>query len=65
MEGPLVLDFQDVDMATSSFMDELFGKLYQKYESEYHIRLRAVNLNPILLSVANAVIVGYIKQLNI
>ncbi len=65
MEGPLVLDFQNVDMATSSFMDELFGKLYQKYESEYHIRLKSVNLNLILLGVANAVMVDYVKQLNI
>jgi hypothetical protein len=56
MEGTLVLDFESVDMVTSSFMDELFGKLYQKIEKESHRKLRSVGLNPILLSMVNSVV---------
>jgi anti-sigma regulatory factor (Ser/Thr protein kinase) len=51
MEGPLVLDFQGIDMATSSFMDELFGKLYLKYGDDYSIRIKAININTILQSI--------------
>ncbi len=56
MEKPLVLDFQGVDMATSSFIDELIGKLYDKNMSDKKIQLRLVNLNSVLLSLANSVV---------
>jgi hypothetical protein len=53
MEEPLVLDFQGVDMVTSSFIDELIGKIYQRYGSEHSMRIKITNLSPILLSIAD------------
>ncbi len=58
MNGLLVLDFSDISMTTSSFVDELFGKLYHKYGSYNNIKLKVVNLNSILLSMVNATIAG-------
>jgi anti-sigma regulatory factor (Ser/Thr protein kinase) len=45
MDGPLVLDFDHISMATSSFIDELLGKLYDQYKDEFPMRVRPVNMN--------------------
>ena len=60
MEGPLVLDFQGVDMATSSFMDELCGKLYKYCKTEYIVKLRFINLSQILLGIVNSAMIDQV-----
>jgi hypothetical protein len=53
MEEPLILDFQGVDMATSSFMDELIVKLLLKDDPKNFMRLKLTNIKPILKHMAS------------
>ncbi|MEP0547496.1 MAG: STAS-like domain-containing protein [Rhodothermales bacterium] len=56
LEGPLVLDFEGVNRASSSFLDELIGRLADELgDDAFRERVRLVNLSPRLLDMANVV----------
>jgi hypothetical protein len=57
MEGPLVLDFAGVRSASSSFLDELLGRLVaQSGPAEFKHRVEVINLNRHVQAIANVVI---------
>lgn len=57
MEGPIVLDFTGVRSATSSFFDELLGRLAKSLGKEqFSGRIHVANLDRTLNDVANVVI---------
>jgi len=56
MEQPLILDFTGIEKATSSFMDELLGKLYLQYKEDFTIRIHLINMNETLMAMTNVVI---------
>lgn len=56
LEGPLTLNFGGVERASSSFLDELVGRLVAALGTEaFRERVRLVNLAPHLLDMANVV----------
>jgi hypothetical protein len=57
MEGPLVLDFSGVQFCSSSFLDELLGRLVRELgHAEFSERVQVTNLAPSLTDMANVVI---------
>jgi hypothetical protein len=57
LEEPLVLDFSGVESATSSFLDELLGRLADELGPEaFRRRIQVANLAPALSDMANVVI---------
>ncbi len=57
MEEPLVLDFAGVERASSSFLDELLGRLmYGLGEEGFRSQIQIINLAPRLMDMANVVI---------
>lgn len=56
VEGPLALDFVGIERASSSFLDELIGRLAAELgDAAFRERIRLVNLSPRLLDMANVV----------
>ncbi len=56
-EETLTLDFDGVAFASSSFLDELLGRMMKEVGSDTFVRrVRVVNLNPSLVSIANVAI---------
>lgn len=61
-EDVLVIDFHGVESASSSFMDELLGKLAQELgEFAFLQQIKLVNMKPVLAKIANKVIYERIK----
>ena len=57
MEGPLVLDFTGVRSASSSFFDELLGRLAEEMGPDaFHAKVRVTGLNPVLTRMAEVTI---------
>lgn len=57
MSGPLVLDFEGVETASSSFLDELLGRLVDELGQETVSRkIRLVNMPDDMVDMANVVI---------
>lgn len=57
MDEPLVLDFDGVRMASSSFLDELLGRLASRLgEEALHNKLRIANATDIVRSAADVVV---------
>lgn len=57
MDGPLALDFDGVDSATSSFLDELLGRLFDELGQEtFNQKIRLVNMPDDMVDMANVVI---------
>jgi ABC-type transporter Mla MlaB component len=57
MDGPLLLDFSGVRTATSSFLDELLGRLADGMgEVEFQRKIRLTNMPPEMRNMANVVI---------
>lgn len=57
MQEALVLDFSDVENASSSFLDELLGRLALKLgKLEFNRRIRIINAPEIILRMANTVV---------
>jgi hypothetical protein len=57
MEGPLALDFSGVEFCSSSFLDELLGRLVRELgHAEFSQRVRVINLAASLTDMANVVI---------
>ena len=57
MEEPLQLDFSEVRSATSSYLDELLGRLADHMgEQSFRDRIRIVNATEELVNMANVVI---------
>lgn len=56
MEGPLVLDFTDVESASSSFLDELLGRLAVSLLDEFRVRIQIRGANESIRRRANVVI---------
>ena len=57
MEGTLVLDFSGIQSATSSYLDELLGRLAEQIgEQEFRERVRLVNVPEEIVNMANVVI---------
>lgn len=57
VEGQLVLDFDGIERASSSFLDELLGRMAAELgPSRFREKVRLVNLNPRLLDMANVVV---------
>jgi hypothetical protein len=57
MNRPLVLDFEDVGSASSSFLDELFGRLVDTLGQEtFDQKIRLVNMPDEMVDMANVVI---------
>ncbi len=57
MCGQLVLDFAGVEFASSSFLDELLGRLMAKLGlAEFHVRIGIRNATADILAMANVVI---------
>lgn len=57
MEGPLILDFSDIERTTSSFLDELLGRLMQEIGvEEFTSKIKIVNANYRIMDMANVVI---------
>lgn len=57
LEGPLVLDFEGVRMASSSFLDELLGRLAASHGPEVlTTRIQIQNLDPLVRRMADTVI---------
>ena len=56
-EGALILDFEGVSSASSSFLDELLGRLAAELgEATFRQRVKLVNIAPRLVAMANVVI---------
>lgn len=56
-DGPLILDFDGVETATSSFLDELLGRLAEHLgERAFGEKIKLVNISKLLLDMANVVI---------
>lgn len=63
MRGPLILDFDGVTNAASSFLDELFGRLAAELGADQmRSRIRCVNLLDITEKMANVVIQQRLEQ---
>ena len=57
MCGPLILDFGGVEFASSSFLDELLGRLISRLGcAEFHSRVAIRNATADILAMANVVI---------
>ena len=57
IEGPLRLDFTGVEIAASSFLDELLGRLAAGLgEEEFRQRVQVCNMTPLIRQIANVVI---------
>jgi len=57
MEEPLVLDFHDVKSASSSFLDELLGRLADELGRDvFDKRVHCTGMNPTIRNMANVVI---------
>jgi hypothetical protein len=57
MDGPLALDFDGVDSASSSFLDELLGRLVDELGQEtFNQNIRLVNMPDEMVDMANVVI---------
>ena len=57
MEEPLVLDFDGVDRASSSFLDELLGRLVAELGAEtFNKKISLANMPPEMVDMANVVI---------
>jgi hypothetical protein len=57
IEGPLHLDFTGVEIAASSFLDELLGRLAASLgEEEFRRRIQVGNMTPLVGQIANVVI---------
>jgi hypothetical protein len=59
MEVPLVLDFKDVRAASSSFLDELLGRMAFQHElgdELFKTQIRIVGMNETMRNMANTVI---------
>lgn len=57
LEGPLTLDFAGIERASSSFLDELLGRLVAEIgEETFRSRIRTINLAPRLARMADVVI---------
>lgn len=57
LDGPLVLDFSGVRSASSSFLDELLGRLADDLGREqFEDRVRCIGMDPTLRKMANVVI---------
>lgn len=57
METPLVLDFTGVEQASSSFLDELLGKLVYKLGPEaFSQKLKLINAPELVVNMANVVV---------
>jgi hypothetical protein len=57
LEEPLILDFDDITFATSSFFDELLGRLASAMGADnFRLRIQIVNLTPELRDMANVTI---------
>lgn len=64
MEGPLLIDFEGVENAASSFLDELLGRLADELgEATFNERVQVVGLTPRLRSMANVVIAHRLRGL--
>ncbi|MBN1875855.1 MAG: STAS-like domain-containing protein [Anaerolineae bacterium] len=56
-EEPIMVDFSNVSQASSSFLDELLGKLALSLgEKQFHQKLRIVNASDHIMNMANVVI---------
>ena len=61
--GPLVLDFAGVQSATSSFLDELLGRMAASLGAdEFHRRVQVVEMEPLIRHMANVVIEQRIRR---
>ncbi len=57
LEGTLVLDFSEIEVAASSFLDELLGRLAAELgEERFRIRVEVRNMTPLVAQIANVVI---------
>lgn len=66
MEEPLVLDFTRVPRASSSFLDELLGRLAQALGlQEFERRVRITGMDPLVHRLANVVIAQRLNGLDV
>ena len=57
LDGPLVLDFTGVRSASSSFLDELLGRLAKHLgREEFHRRVRVIGMEPLVKQMADVVV---------
>jgi hypothetical protein len=64
MSGPLLLDFTGVQSATSSFLDELLGRLARSLGADdFHRRIQVVGMESLILHMANVVIAQRLEGL--
>jgi len=57
LEQPMVLDFEGIRMASSSFLDELLGRLVEAYGPEVvGARIQLINVQPLIQRLAENVI---------
>jgi hypothetical protein len=57
LDGPLVLDFRGVEVAASSFLDELLGRLAAALgEERFRQQVEVWNMAPLVARIANVVI---------
>lgn len=63
IEGPLALDFSGIERVSSSFLDELLGRMAASLGLEmFKRKVRLVNLAPRLLNMANIVFAQRLEQ---
>ncbi len=55
--GKVIVDFDDVSIITSSFADEVFGRLYVQLGPHYHRKLDIRNADPVILHLIDQAIV--------
>ena len=57
MNEPLVLNFSGVESASSSFLDELLGRLAFQFGKEiFDERIRVTGMNPLVRKITNVVV---------
>jgi hypothetical protein len=57
MDDVLIIDFDEIESASSSFLDELLGRLAASMGShQFQSRIQLLNMSPILENMANVVI---------
>jgi len=63
LAAPLELNFEGVERTSSSFLDELLGRLTAELGPEdFRKRIRLINLSPRLLDMANVVTAQRLEQ---
>lgn len=63
LEAPLIIDFTGVRMASSSFLDELLGRLVAAHGRDVLAsKVRVSNMEPLIQRLADAVIVQRLKS---